>query len=187
MYRRRSLVVTGTLILGAVAVFFLPPVHWRFIGWWNGEAFYLGRPTSYWSADIQDWEAKDMPNSWIAKVMVRLGLRESPRSRPRILEPDQKLAELLHVHRAYPQPTDNAPTYKAAVPVLVELLEDEHEQVRRQAALTLGHIGPDAQLGVPALIRLLRDQSQSVRNAARFALKEIAPQEEIEADRSGKE
>ncbi|MCI0684100.1 MAG: hypothetical protein L0Y71_18480 [Gemmataceae bacterium] len=25
-------------------------------GWWRGEAFYRGRPTSYWSLESQRWQ-----------------------------------------------------------------------------------------------------------------------------------
>ena len=40
-------------VLVAVAILSLPPVHWRLIGWVKGEAYYQGRPTSYWDGEIQ--------------------------------------------------------------------------------------------------------------------------------------
>ena len=53
------------------------------------------------------------------------------------------------------------------------LLIDEHVNVRRQAAESLGEIGPKAKPTVPALIERLTDSRSVVRNRAADALGEI--------------
>ena len=46
--------------MAVLAIFSLPPVYWRVVGWVKGEAFYQGRPTSYWAGRIQEsWDAFD--------------------------------------------------------------------------------------------------------------------------------
>ncbi|OAI51207.1 hypothetical protein AYO44_17190 [Planctomycetaceae bacterium SCGC AG-212-F19] len=43
------------LLLFSGAALFVPAVHWRLIGLAKGEAFYQGRPTSWWVRDIEDY------------------------------------------------------------------------------------------------------------------------------------
>jgi hypothetical protein len=66
---------------------------------------------------------------------------------------------------------------KEAVPGLINLLNDQHENfyVRRSAAEALGHLG--AKEAVPGLINLLNDQHQnsSVRHYAAVALVQVGP------------
>jgi hypothetical protein len=52
MTRGRLLLSLVLLILAGGALS-LPPVHWRLIGWWRGEAFFQSRPTSYWEQEIE--------------------------------------------------------------------------------------------------------------------------------------
>ena len=55
--KRRWLLWLALLLLVGTS-FFLPPVSWRVIGWTRGEAFYQGRPTSYWRKELlkTDWD-----------------------------------------------------------------------------------------------------------------------------------
>ncbi|MCZ6678193.1 MAG: HEAT repeat domain-containing protein, partial [Candidatus Poribacteria bacterium] len=57
------------------------------------------------------------------------------------------------------------------IPVLLEMLKDEDEQVRRRAVNALGNVGSPA--AIPALIDTLGDASKSVRSHAIFALSQI--------------
>lgn len=65
----------------------------------------------------------------------------------------------------------------AAVPVLVQVLEDWKDLVESQqsAAELLGSIGPPARAAVPALTRALDSRSDGVRGAAKVALEKITP------------
>jgi len=64
----------------------------------------------------------------------------------------------------------------AVVPALTETLKDDNAFVRRDAALALGKIGPDARPALPALTATLKDREHSVRKAAADALKKIDPE-----------
>ncbi len=63
----------------------------------------------------------------------------------------------------------------AAVPALVQSLQQPNPETRLQAANVLGRIGPDAQAAVPELVRALRDPNLEVRKAATRALGQIGP------------
>jgi hypothetical protein len=65
---------------------------------------------------------------------------------------------------------------RAAVPSLIQTLAHRDAQVRRQAALVLARIGPDAADAVPELTALLDDPEESVRKAAARALGQIGPE-----------
>jgi hypothetical protein len=39
------------LLLGSLAL--VPSVRWRVVGWVRGEAFYQGRPTTYWRRQVE--------------------------------------------------------------------------------------------------------------------------------------
>jgi HEAT repeat protein len=67
------------------------------------------------------------------------------------------------------------PEARAAVPTLLELLQDESIQNRRLAAWTLGNIGQEAVEAIPALLVALRDSNEGVRTMAREALEKINP------------
>ena len=67
---------------------------------------------------------------------------------------------------------------KDAVPALIQALKDQHEEVRNNAAWTLGRIGKDA---VPALIQALKDQNIEVRQYAAGALGRIAAVDAVSA------
>ena len=58
----------------------------------------------------------------------------------------------------------------AAVPRLVELLQDEAEVVRISAAVAIGQLGPGAKAAVPALIKAIQDPKNPDYYCADIAL-----------------
>lgn len=60
-----------------------------------------------------------------------------------------------------------------AVPVLIELLQDENSIVRQEAILILARIGGPAKSAVPALQQALNDPDEQVRARATTALRQI--------------
>jgi HEAT repeat protein len=52
-------------------------------------------------------------------------------------------------------------------------LDHEYWNIRREAAISLGKIGPGAKAAIPALKKALRDADQDVRDAAVEALTAI--------------
>jgi HEAT repeat protein len=61
----------------------------------------------------------------------------------------------------------------AAVPGLIEALEDRDSLVRGAAVLALLKIGPEAQGAIPALQKTLKDKDAKVRAYAAKALERI--------------
>src|SRR5262245_50409380 len=64
----------------------------------------------------------------------------------------------------------------AAVPDLIKALEDEDWEVRNQAAVALGVIGPEAKAAVPALIDVLQGEDKYLRSHAATALGKVGRQ-----------
>ncbi|OAI46031.1 hypothetical protein AYO44_12170 [Planctomycetaceae bacterium SCGC AG-212-F19] len=169
MTRRRCLWACLTLLLVA-ALFALPSVHWRVIGWFNGEAFFQGRPTSYWSKEIHKYNEitaeerialSNKPKSWIDELKDRLGLD------------NRRESDLPAVVEFGPHADS------AAVPVLVELLEDSDVEVCAHAASTLGAFGELALPAVPALIKMLGHPDVIRRRNAAGTLLAIGPEAKI--------
>ena len=65
---------------------------------------------------------------------------------------------------------------KPAIPLLIELLNDEDKHVRDAAADALGAIGPAAKAAVPALAQLLKDGDWPIRRVAATALGKMGPE-----------
>ena len=58
----------------------------------------------------------------------------------------------------------------AAVPVLIDALENKHPEIRNRCTALLGMLGPDAKAAVPALIATMNDRDVLVRIHAAEAL-----------------
>ena len=54
MHRRRYLALSALALLVATAAL-VESVTRAGRGWWRGEAFYRGRPTSYWAQELPRW------------------------------------------------------------------------------------------------------------------------------------
>jgi len=140
------------LLVAAIATFFLPPVYWRVAGRLKGEAFYNGRPTSYWAGAVDDFaQQRGWDDSWLAATLNGIGLNSWVANRnacPDLLE------------RKEP----------AAVLVLIALLQNPDPDIRSWAAWGLGNIGPEARAAVPALVLLLTDEGLYQRSNVRPGL-----------------
>jgi HEAT repeat protein len=70
------------------------------------------------------------------------------------------------------------PAAAAAVPALIEALDDSEPSVRFPVTVALAEIGPKAKAAVPKLKKMMDDEiNDEVAAAARRALRRIAPQE----------
>jgi HEAT repeat protein len=172
------------VLLFVAASFLLPAVHWRVIGWVKGEAFYDGRPTSYWSQAISNWledpmDVTSTPN-WLDEWKQYLGwstessavatLSENPDARP-------VLRQLSKDPNAQVRRTALgmliAEKGQEAIPILIEGLKDEYSGVRLDAAFALLEYDADAHLAIPALVGGLKEESSDVRLEAVRALGRI--------------
>jgi hypothetical protein len=163
--KRRAAICLGIALLAAPGSLLLAPTWPRnLVAWVQGEHFYRGQPTSYWSRQVRDWLlANDwgctgpfpaIPEpSWFDRVWAYFGVRPG--------QADGPDAPLLW--QGDPE----------AVPILVDLLKDEDEAVRLQAALSLAELGPLAHQAVPELLRRQDDESPGFRWAVRHALEKI--------------
>jgi hypothetical protein len=180
MTRRRILFVGTLLGLAAAAAVLSPGVRWRLWGLWRGEAFYQGRPTSYWRGQILHY-----PNNMAGYGRRRHGAE--PGHYYATASPVDELKRVCGVSCDIRQvPFPFAERSPAALPVLIELLRDRDPVLRRYAADCLGDLGPKARAAVPALLRALRDQEKggffcTVSEAAADALKQIDPETAAQA------
>src|SRR5215831_11990087 len=51
--KRLWLVLVILTAVGLGVAFALPRTHFAMLGWWRGEAYYAGQPTSFWAAAIR--------------------------------------------------------------------------------------------------------------------------------------
>lgn len=65
------------------------------------------------------------------------------------------------------------PKAAGAVDALAGLLQDENEEVRREAAIALGKIGPAAKKAVPQLAKAVQSDDEALAEGAAFALGEL--------------
>jgi hypothetical protein len=152
MTRRCKWLISGMALLALAVTISLPAPRWRMIGWWRGEAFYRGRPTSYYRPlcprdslptfncfgfDHQDnWP-------WVRKVL-------GDRVAGWLVEEENPLL-------------DCGPD---AVPVLVALLKDPDWDVRYAAVWHLWTIQPPAIDALPALRQLREIWDSGLYNPA---------------------
>ena len=122
--KRRWTCVAIGIGLACAAAWFEPTGVVR--GWVRGEAFYLGRPTNYWSRELHQWQFNPWsgyarnpgPLDWVLdQIAGWCGVTPSSGNRPDILRGDP-----------------------AAQPVLCELLNDEDPAIREHAVRELTKI-----------------------------------------------
>jgi hypothetical protein len=148
----RAVLLVAVVLAGALLV---PDVRWQAWGRLRGEAFYQGRPTSYWRCELHALDADSgfgpaTPTDRLKKA-VGLPYRIGPAS-----------------------PLDGCSP--AAVPVLVELMDDEDFRVQCDAADCLANLAPGNQDALSELVDLLRHgRTAGVRRAAARALEVMEP------------
>lgn len=52
--RRFGIILIGLFLAVGVVALVLPTPRYVVRGWWNGENFYHGRPSSYWALVVED-------------------------------------------------------------------------------------------------------------------------------------
>src|SRR5579862_4720093 len=129
------LILLLLLLLGSLLL--VPSVRWPVYGWLRGEAFYQGKPTSYWSQKI-----RILGEAW------RSGNSASP----------SPLADRFHsIFQSgdiYTEEQEAVALFKdpSALPVLLALLKDESPVVRSAGVYLLDKTGLPADTMVPVLL-----------------------------------
>ena len=180
MKRRWKLWVALAVLFGSLVA--LPAVHWRVIGWAQGEAFYQGRPTSWWSSEIED--------SYHERLILWSGLGRLPEVLPNL--PDwwvdtpsslwvRMRQQLKSGNTAIPvmDVSNNSPLLNGdptVLPLLLALVRSQSAKVRRVAISGLFAQGKQTPEVVPALLQLLDDPEDEVRRDALIALRQLDPE-----------
>lgn len=151
MKRRWRLLICLALLLLVLGSLLHPAVHWRVIGWWRGEAFYQGRPTSWWSTELQRWG----PAYYIG-LDGGLAYSSEPYWCRRSSWWEDALRTNVGVASSSQPPLVQAGD-RAAIPLLVELLAHEDVDVRHIAVYGLGRLGKEAQMAVPTLMQFVEE------------------------------
>src|SRR2546425_71457 len=151
MKKRYLIGVGGVLVLAVLAVVLDPTYVLR--GRLTNERFFHGRPTSYWRKAIKrgnhDFELRFYGQKEFSKVAF-----------------DSHSGQLVS-----PGP-DADP---AAVPLLIELLDDQDGQVCYWACNAVAILGSNAWGAVPSLTKLLRHEDIFRRRNAAKALAAVGP------------
>lgn len=179
MKRRWKLWLGLVLLLVAGAAFMYPSIYWPVTGWAKGEAFYQGRPTSWWRgklvSSLSQPGGRSVLNSWLGMIHKPWGLEVDA------------FEEVFLALVSDP----------SAVPVLIALLEDPDTWVVYQAISMLremkGDAGIAAKQAVPELIVLGKSQkgnenvgvpgmwTRPLREWVRETVKAIDPEAAVQA------
>jgi hypothetical protein len=173
--RKRTVLVSAVLLLLAAGVLALPAVHWRLIGWVRDEAFYQGRPTSYWSGRIEEWtgsrywssdsrlSAFPSQSRW-DRSCAAIGLSaDMPNLRPEVLGGGRDVNWKMI-------PPNHDVLEDEAVPVLIELLRDENQWVRQAAIRAFVENNTTNRQMVPALLDTALNADPPTRRTAAAAV-----------------
>lgn len=127
-------------------------------------------------------QAKELKGKQTPPVIEGDAEREPDERRPVRVRPGYTPLVTLPVVPEFREPTEQEVAATAlgrigrpAVPALIQTLGHRDPAVRRQAALVLARIGPDAYPAVRELTGLLGDPEEDVRKAAARALGQIGP------------
>jgi hypothetical protein len=128
------------VILGAAFVH--PGVYWPVVGWVRGEAFYKGRPTSYWHGQLNHYEELFalISSDWYLIECQPIASAQWLRSFFGVKADHQGYALL-----------DGDPQ---ALRVLLEMVQYSDFKARRVAVTGLGYVGPQAKHAMPILVEM---------------------------------
>jgi HEAT repeat protein len=148
-------------------IWIVPVSRWGNIGYLKREHFYQGRPTSYWSNEIQAYvalrSAPARPVTLWDRMLVFFSIRPR-RVKPSILEGRAE-----------------------GLPVLIDLIKSNNIEVSREAMIAFTMLGPMGEEAIPSLREAVRTENSSF---ALRALGNIGPKafpvlyEALQDDRS---
>src|SRR5262249_24475221 len=119
--KRRIARLGVLLLIGVNLALLLAVARYRLLGLLRNESFYKGRPTSYWSSVLQEgrWESENEDRPQGGQPILRL---------PEWIRGPAEEDGILVVDLGKPNPNiSRFAADPAAVPVLIELLQDDDE------------------------------------------------------------
>jgi hypothetical protein len=148
--RKRLLQLSAALLIIALAaVFLIPPIRVALMGLLRGEAFFEGKPTSYWRQQWIREQGNERKPSYFDKILGVFGVQS---------------AEADYIPAA---------TSAEAIPVLRELLKDGDLNVRTYAADYLVWHGNRSQEVADVVFEALRDGGPNSRHVAAGLLRHL--------------
>jgi HEAT repeat protein len=186
MTTKKRLTLGLSLVAASIlAAAFATPAFYLVRGWWHGEHFFHGMPTSYWRNAIRQWNRGPDEVRWWNRALEWLGVD----SKPTVLsEGDDPVA--IPILLCLVKDEDDAvqiavgyaldrlePTTRETVPLLLESLNNQNPAVHYWAATLLGRLGKKAKTAIPALTLALQDEDHDVHHAAQESLAEIQVEE----------
>jgi hypothetical protein len=183
--RKRLALGLSLVAAGILAAAFATPAFYFVRGWWRGEHFFHGMPTSYWRNAIRQWNRGPDEVRWWNRALERLGVdlkptvlndSQDPAAIPILLCLAQDEEEAVQIAVGYALERLQ-PTARETVPLLVESLNHQNPTVRYWAATLLGRLGRRAKTAIPALTLALQDEDHDVRHVARESLAGIQAEE----------
>jgi hypothetical protein len=185
MSRRRLFWAVGVFLAVAGMTLLAPDVRWPLWGWLRGEAFYQGRPTSYWRQEIQAWPDRAKgPAPWVARLLKAVGVEPSGPGMPFFGCSSAAVAVLVELASDDSRVESHATYHLAlvaqgdddALRALIDLVgRGRTPRARRAVAGWCINAGPQARV-IQALGEALGDEDSGVRAAATAALDELAAQ-----------
>jgi hypothetical protein len=195
--RKRWLLLPAILLLVLLVRLEPTGVIW---GTLRGEAFYKGRPTSYWRKEMASYHESHRINlvfafaekpSFFDRLRERLGLKSKasqllPLPAPAILGSEPAAVPVLAELLDDPEQTIRAeaanalaatmPRSAAVIVVFQQALTSRHRDVRWVAGYYLYCRGPEhSQLAIPVYIEGLQDGEPVRRSTAALGLRALGP------------
>jgi HEAT repeats len=137
-------------VAGVATLLFSPSGNLIF-AFLRGEAFYHGTPSSSWSKIIREGSVPYIPPGCVVAWDIH---KYAPASTSDKVKRFFGLKHAVSVDY-YPLRNDDAD----AIPVLIELLQDDDSLVRMYSAETLGSFGARAKAAIPALKKVTNDKA----------------------------
>lgn len=175
-------------VLG-LALLLAPSAYWKLRGLANGEHFFTGMPTSYWSRRVEGFHKYQdkWADSWSSKIPDFFGLADW--DYPAVMDGDPEaipvLVDLLDANEAGVRieavrtltefvVRDPSPEMKIRLaPYLLGALGNDDLEVRWHAAIGLGDVGRVNDEIVPALLQVLRDPPLSGGERERLGIEHV--------------
>lgn len=140
-------------VIGVVVAIGLIEPNGRLLGYLRGEQFYAGRPTSYWARQLATESAASMRamDTLVQARRESVGVLKEILSNPSVY-PSKARISALEVLSGLGYDADSA------IPVVLNVLNDEDPHLRALAATILPNLGASPEVAVEALTEQLKTE-----------------------------
>jgi HEAT repeat protein len=161
-------IVAGVAVAIPASPVFLPK-------WFHLPPEYDGHPASFWIRELDSPEIEARRKA--ARALANLGSlsEESIPSLCKALTEDEDRGTRVEASLVMTRMNAKSPALAAAVPALVQALEDKEPAVRINAAMTLMKLETAARPAIPALLRAVKDKANDTNAGLHhFTVQEMA-------------